>query len=280
VTQLTLLCSYPKSGNTWVRAVLDSVLRGGGPVDLNANLAGTALAAAREDFDRVMGVEASDLTEAEINQARPLHWSIMARGSAGSPLVKTHDARLSAQSGIAPVFSPDLIGAVIYVVRDPRDVAVSFAHHFATSIDEAITWMADPTTTLDSVRGRLPEHLPQLLSSWSRHVESWLDAPGLRRHLVHYEAMHADPQTAFAAVVDFLGWQVEAGVVARAVAAARFDALRAQEATVGFRERGTNMDRFFRRGAAGGWHDSLTSSQVERLCHDHGTVMERLGYLR
>lgn len=278
MTGYILLASYPKSGNTWVRAVLDSLLRGGGAVDINADLAGTSNAADRHAFDRAMGVAASDLTEDEILQARPLLWSLIAAGDGRPPMIKIHDALAPPRPGTDPLFPISAIAAVVYVARDPRDVAVSFAHHFATSIDDAIAWMADPTTTLDRVGGALPEQLPQFLSSWSRHVESWLDAPGFRRHLMRYEDLHANPQTTVAAIAAFLGLGVDAATVAGAVAATGFERLRAQEDASGFREREAHMDRFFRRGIAGGWQDNLTAAQAERIVADHWPVMRRLGY--
>jgi hypothetical protein len=275
-----LLSSYPKSGNTWVRAVLDSASRGGGAIDLNGTLRGIAIAASRHDFDRRMGLEASDLTEAEIVAARPLLWELLLRDKPDRSVIKVHDALPDPQGGATPVFPAGVIGAIVYVVRDPRDVAVSFAHHFGVSLDDAVTWMADATTTLDSIGRALPEHLPQTLSSWSRHVEGWLDAPGLNRHLMRYEDMCADPETSFGALLRFLGFDAAPELVARAVGAARFETLRRQEEATGFQERAVQMDRFFRRGVAGGWRDSLTPAQAERIVRDHGAAMRRLGYLR
>ena len=274
-----LLSSYPKSGNTWVRAVLDSAARGGGAIDLNATLRGITIAASRYDFDQRMGLEASDLTEAEIVAARPLLWELLLQTKPDRSVIKVHDAFPGPQDGAPSVFPAGVIAAIVYVARDPRDVAVSFAHHFAVRLDDAIAWMADPTTTLDSIGGALPEHLPQTLSSWSRHVEGCLDAPGLNRHLMRYEDMCAAPEATFGAMLRFLGFDAEPGLVARAVGAARFETLRGQEDAVGFGERAAQMDRFFRRGVAGGWRDSLTPAQADRIVSDHGAVMRRLGYL-
>jgi hypothetical protein len=63
------------------------------------------------------------------------------------------------------------------------------------------------------------------------------------------------------------------------VDAVRFDRLRAAEDQDGFVERQPGMDRFFRRGIAGGWRDSLSPEQIARIESDHGTMMRRLGYL-
>ena len=64
------LASYPKSGNTWLRAFLTSFQSGGQPVDINS-MAGGPIASARKRFDDAMGVEASELTQEEIDRYRP-----------------------------------------------------------------------------------------------------------------------------------------------------------------------------------------------------------------
>ncbi|MBF0395100.1 MAG: sulfotransferase domain-containing protein [Alphaproteobacteria bacterium] len=65
--------------------------------------------------------------------------------------------------------------------------------------------------------------------SWHQHVESWLDAPGIRLLPVRYEDMVADMLAILARVVDFLGWSAPAEAVAAAVEATRFERLRAKE---------------------------------------------------
>ncbi|NOZ51459.1 MAG: sulfotransferase domain-containing protein, partial [Chloroflexi bacterium] len=65
------LASYPKSGNTWMRVFLTNYLRDSDePAEIN-NLDGGPIASARDIFDRVIGVESSDLTAEEIDRFRP-----------------------------------------------------------------------------------------------------------------------------------------------------------------------------------------------------------------
>ena len=64
------LASYPKSGNTWMRTFLTNYWRDAAePVDINS-LEGGPIASARRVFDDAVGVEASDLTPAEIERLR------------------------------------------------------------------------------------------------------------------------------------------------------------------------------------------------------------------
>jgi hypothetical protein len=273
-----VLASYPKSGSTWLRAVLHSLRDGGATVDINRNLAGVVAAADRHIFDRVMGLSASDLSATEIAWARPHVWRQLAEQDAARPWIKSHDAFLPPYPGFATPLPPELVAGVIYIVRDPRDVVISFAHHFGATIDAALEWMNNTAATLDAPAPWLPEQLPQFLSSWSRHVESWLDADELRTHVVRYEDMQAAPEATFAAAAQFLGLDADGEALQRAIAATRFATLQAQEERNGFNEREPHAPRFFRNGKAGAWRATLSAAQAERLEHRHGEVMARLGY--
>lgn len=270
------LASYPKSGNTWLRLALLSIYQGGQPVDFVDETGWFPQAAAREAFDRALEIESSDLTEDEIEVLRPHAYELLAR-EASEPLIrKVHDAFLMTKAG-EPMFPPSLTLGAIYIVRDPRDVAVSFSHHLGRSIDQAIETMGATNAALARKRGILDGQLRQRMLTWSGHVESWLDA-GVRLLLIRYEEMLADPVGNLGKAAAFLGWRTEPDVIAKAAELTSFDRLRAEEQKHGFRERRSRTTNFFRRGVAGGWRDSLTPEQVHRIEQDHGRVMTRLGY--
>ncbi len=276
MTGLVLLASYPKSGNTWVRAALDALERGGAEVDINA-LAVSTTAANREWFDDFLGIDSADLTEGEMLGLRARMTQALAAQSRPRLMLKTHDA-WHAPTGCPPPFPVGSVAAAVVIVRDPRDVAVSWAHHLGRSIDVAIQRMANSEDCVGRSVSALNLQLPQFLSSWSLHVQGWLDAP-VPLHRINYEDMRADPTATLAALARFLDLPSTAEAIASAVAATSFAKLRGQEEQSGFRERPDQMVRFFRRGQAGGWRDSLSAAQVARIEQDHGPVMHRLGYL-
>lgn len=277
MTGLSLLCSYPKSGNTWLRAVLTEIV-GARRERFHDGFAFRVLAN-RKDFDEMMGIDSADLTVAEIDAARAAYCRCMAEATDRPRIWKVHDCFLAPQPHLQRPFPQDAIAAVVYLVRDPRDVAVSFAHHTGKTIDETIAAMDEGDKRLARGASELRPQVPQYLSSWDRHVESWLDAPGLNLHLMRYEDMIAGPEESFGAAIRFLGLACTPTRLSVALAACRFDALRAREAQEGFRERPARMERFFRRGVAGGWRDSLTADQAQRIEERHGRTMRRLGYL-
>lgn len=275
---LTLLCSYPKSGNTWLRALLDEIQGRIGDFRLRPGLS-IPIISLRRHFDELMGVDSSELTVGEIALARAAYCRALAQASDLPRIWKVHDCFHPPRKDIEPFFPPDALVSVVYIVRDPRDVAVSFANHFDETIDEAIACMSNEELKVAcSVSGLKPQ-LSQYLSSWSDHVESWLDAPGVKLHLMRYEDMQADPEETFAAALRFLGIEFTQERLAQALAACRFDVLQTLEAEGGFSERPPGVEKFFRRGVAGGWRDSLSENQATRIVAAHGRVMRRLGYI-
>jgi hypothetical protein len=185
------LASYPKSGNTWLRLFLESLAVGGNTVNINALSASGGHAASRSEFDRILDIESADLTDDEITLARPRQYEIEA-GTAKSPMLrKAHDAWGRTPAG-EPLFPPRLTLGAVYLVRDPRDVAVSLSYHLNQTVDQAIARMGNAKAEMEKARTRIPQQLPQRLLSWSGHVESWLAAP-ISLLALKYEDMQADP---------------------------------------------------------------------------------------
>jgi hypothetical protein len=277
VSGLTWLASYPKSGNTWVRLLLQSLVQGGAPIDINFEDERPSGIAPRTEFDNRLGVDSSDLLCDEIDCARPRLYEMMAADEADSLPLKVHDAWTLTPLG-EPLFPPGATAGAIYVVRDPRDVAISLAHHLGSGIDRAIDLMADSDARFgQALDQRYNFQVRQRLLSWSGHVRSWLDAP-VRLHRIRYEDMVQHPVSSFGALARFLGQEASPEALNRAIAATRFEELRRQEDAAGFIERGRSGLSFFRRGEAGGWRDTLRVDQAARIEKDHGAVMAMLGY--
>lgn len=276
--RLVWLASYPKSGNTWVRLLLEAYNHPDLPLpDIN-DIRSSLHAASRELFDRVIGVEASDLTASEIDALRPEVYRQLAGEAEESLFLKVHDAWQRVDPGGA-IFPADVTRVAVYIVRDPRAVAPSYANHNGTSIDRSIEMMAQGDHALARSRRGLSHQLHQFMGSWSGHVRSWLDQTEMPVHLVRYEDLHAATAATFAGILQAVGLPVDQARADKAVAATAFAQLQAQEEAASFRERPGATERFFRKGQADSWREELTPAQVERIIADHGSVMARLGYL-
>lgn len=273
------LASYPKSGNTWLRALLTNYWRDGSmPADIN-ELDGAPIASARLWFDEWAGVEASALPDAVVERLRPAVYRCMARAAPDRLYMKVHDAWSRTDRGEG-LFPADVTAGVIYIVRNPLDMAASCAHHWGVSVAEAVDNLCDPAHVATRSAERLAEQLAQRMRCWSGHVRSWLDESGLTTHVVRYEDLRRDPEAASAAVVQFCGLPLDGARIAKAVAFSDFRELRRQEQTSGFRERSAVAPGpFFRRGLAGSWRDELPADLARRLIDCHGVTMRRFGYL-
>ena len=281
------LASWPKSGNTWLRAVLTNYLAGDGqPASINALVGGRGRG--RDDFDECLGVNSADMTDDEVSRHLPtfrtaLAESVLAARSRSntelqSPLfVKTHEVYRLPDG--APRFPGGLTGAV-YLVRNPLDVAVSYAHHLGWPIDHTIIkGMNDPDACEAHKAHGIYPVIPEPLTTWSNHVASWTEQTALPVHVARYEDLLADPHGQFAAIVRFAGLEMDGARLDRAVEHSAFHHLRRQEAADGFAEKQPTAPSFFRAGVAGQWRSVLEAAQVQALVDAHGDVMERFGYL-
>jgi aryl sulfotransferase len=269
------LASYPKSGNTWLRAFIASLVSGEA-ADINKLTFLGNIASSRSAFDQALAIAAADLTSEQQANLRPRAYEIWAADSARPLYCKAHDCYHLTPAG-EPLFPTKATRGAVCVVRDPRAVAVSLAYHHGRTIDAAIVRMADTNASFSNLQDRLDQQLHQQLGSWSDHVKSWLKAP-FPVLVVRYEDMHADPASAFGAIAHFLDLPSDPQQIASGVAATNFSRLQEQERTSSFVERPREAAAFFREGLVDGWRGALTPEQAARIVADHGAVMRQLGY--
>jgi hypothetical protein len=275
--KIVWLASYPKSGNTWFRAFLTALLSPGSPsVNIN-DMHPTTIASSRQLFEEMTGVSAADLTPEEIDRLRPLVYRHNAMESDGVIYHKIHDAWISLPDG-NPMFPADITKAVIYFIRNPLDVAVSFSHHLSTSVDRAIDIMNTPDYAFCHHTDRIHNQLRQKLLTWSSHVKSWVDDSGLPVMVMRYEDMKTDPVTTFTNALTFIGLQATSTEIDKALELTSFERLKQQEEEKGFVEKSAGATHFFRKGMVGDWKNVLSPEQVKRIMEAQKDMMLRYGY--
>lgn len=197
----------------------------------------------------------------------------------GSPhkrnFIKTHNANKRVGNG--PNLIPgELTMRAAYIVRDPRDVALSLARYLDGDVGDVVKNMNDQGYALAAEKA-----LPHLLGSWSDHVLSWVNETRWPLHLIRYEDLLANPVTVFMEFLDFCGYEVDTDRAMRAVQACELAKLQKQERENGFREdRLSEADRpFFGKGGSH-WETELPAELARQIENDHGDVMRRYGYLQ
>jgi hypothetical protein len=273
------IASYPKSGNTWVRAFLHNLVkvcnREADEQDINEMARFSTWELDKKRYAHFLGFEPDNaIHRREIAATRHAVHQQVADAAEGLIFVKTHNC-LVMDRGHATVSSAATAGAV-YIVRNPLDVAISYAHHSGRSIDDAITYMA----IADVETNGNATSVYEVHGSWSQHVWSWTRNDNRALHVMRYEDMLAEPKRTFAALARHLLIDCSARQLRSAIERSSFARLQAQEQAKGFRERPPTADQnFFRHGQAGQWKNVLTPVQVERIVRDHGEQMQRFGYL-
>lgn len=147
---------------------------------------------------------------------------------------------------------------LIAIVRDPRDVAISNWHH---------NLRVEPDFT--DRAGTFEGWARTLADRWAQRYANILKFAGSQLRVVRYEDLRARPDSALAAIYDYLGVQSDSSVIAAALAATDFDTVRAR-----------NNNAFFRQGRAGGWRDDplMTAALAQELAERAGPAFGRFKY--
>ena len=268
------LASYPKSGTTWLRAFLHNFLRPTDrPYDINRLTDFSESECDAQLYRHYDSRPASTYSIADVQRLRPKVHRDLTKAFPDLVFVKTHNAVLMVEG--MPLLTPQFTAGSIYIVRDPRAVALSYSHHFGRPVDEVIDFMAND----GAATGNDDRHVFERLGSWSTHVQSWTQQPNPRLHVMRYEDMLADPVASFGRVIRFLGREPPAERLDQAIRFSAFEVLQEQERQTGFVERPATATEFFRAGKADAWRTILTPAQIGRIEHDHAQQMRRFQYL-
>jgi hypothetical protein len=235
------LVSFPRSGNTWTRFLLGNSIFRDEPVTF-ANVE-----------SRIPDIYINS-QQAMLRLPRPR-------------VLKSHEP-----------FDPRY-GKMIYIVRDPRDVAVSSYHYMIKRkvIDENYPIEA-------FIRHFLTGALNGTAGSWGENVATWLAVRGDDREflLLRYEDMLQDTARELRKVVSFLQLGISELQLARAIdlsSADRMRALEKKQSLVWKRTRHDRQDKAFVRVAnSGDWKLQLPVSSVAQIETAWGSVMRILGY--
>lgn len=218
------------------------------------------------------------MTFDEIDDHRYLVYKNIAENSNDIVFRKVHDAWCVSSKGDA-IFPSEITKAVIYIIRNPLDIAVSFSFHSGKTLDETIRQLNNSASALCSKPNRLHNQLRQRLMGWSQHVTSWTETSGLPVHVMRYEDILADAYGEFNKALEFCGLKFDSDSIMRAIEYSEFKNLRKMEEDHGFKEKPIKMQEFFRFGDKGNWKTTLTNDMVNEIVNRNSLLMERYGYL-
>lgn len=267
------LASYPKSGNTWLRLFLSAYVFGNGRVDINKATGAFWDDRWGDSYDKISPRPMETLSLLESTCLRPAALFHMLHDfEYNECFVKTHNAYV--HLGGIDLIPHDFTQQAFYIIRDPRQVVISFAHHGDREIDYNIDRLNNKYSVLEENKRF------HCLGTWSKHVESWITiAPskGIKVNIMRYEDMVENPGMVFESVAKALKVPFDRKILAQSIRATSLKNLQKQEKAKGFRER-KGKSNFFRKGKLNEWRSVLTEEQINRIEREHGPLMQKLGY--
>jgi Sulfotransferase domain len=235
------LVSYPRSGQTWTRFLLTNLKDPENPGTF-ANIAA-----------RVPGNHAySDRVLSRFPRPR---------------IISSH-------SPFDPYYP-----SVVYIVRDPRDVAVS-RYYFELKLGAFDDGYPMDDFVRSFVAGEVDEY--RKTAAWGDHVLSWLAMRTGQPNflLMRYEDLKRDTLGQLARLASFLKLEADPKRLARAIELSSAQRMREldEKQPVGWM-RGMRRDvPFIRKGIAGGWRSQLSNAAVTTIESAWGPLMKLLGY--
>ena len=266
--------SYPKSGNTWIRALLSTYL-----YLKNENF----------DFKTLSKIPNftqekyfSPLIDLNILKEDPLkitdYWhpaQIRINLSGENRLFKTHSACISYENKWFT--SNENSSGYIHVVRDPRAIVCSQAIHSNIKIEKSVENLLN-----ENFIGYNGEYyLAELTCSWKINYLSWKKRKNFPGIIVKYEDLKDNPEKEFENILLFLQDKIEFKLskekIKKTVEICNFSNLKNLENKKGFVE--AQNGKFFRKGEKDSWKNDLPSDLQKKIESNLKEEMQELGYL-
>ena len=279
------LASYPKSGNTYVRAFLSAYyFSKNGQFDFSqiSNI---------DQFphEKYFKQKVNNINEAskqwmpiqrEINQDKKIKF------------FKTHSV-LGNYNG-NKFTSPETTLGAVYIVRDPRNVLTSLKNHYSFDDDKALKMITDKTRSLMSNNG---SHASiTFISSWAENYLSWFRNNQFRRLFVKYEDLITNKYETFRDIIVFTNTLmnrvegVDKSKLQKAIETTNFNVLKKKEISETFdgsensfkswrKFHSENKNLFFNLGPENNWEKILKKKISNEIEISFEKEMQKLGYL-
>ena len=281
------IASYPKSGNTWVRALLSYYYfskKEDFNFDIlkhipNFNIGDFVSAATRFksniDFaDKALDIQKFICEKTKMNIFFKTH----------SCLKKIKNQNFT---------NNDVSLGVIYIVRDPRDVITSYKNFENWDYKKTLKFMLNKESYLFSnkkTQNKLGITGMEMISSWSKNYNSWVkNKLKIPVCLIKYEDLINNPLEQFEKMFKFIKKinsdekiKLDIERVKKTINETSFKKLQSLENKIGFEENDENerSNKFFNKGRMNEWKNNLPKDIEEDLIKNFKSEMQELGYLK
>ena len=288
------IASYPKSGNTWMRAILAGLFNtndGNFNFKLFNNITSFDISCNYEFVENINKSDFDNLQELKILCKYWIEAQKKIKKKQKFSFFKTHSCNVILDRH--HYTDPSSCNGLIYLVRDPRDVAISYSKHYRKDIDSVIELMNDKNfiykyEKINHKVDNIP--LPYLISSWDIHYKTWLNLK-VPKIVIKYESLLEDPKKIIYMLINFFekNYSIKFNnlekIVSNILKSTNFENLQNHEKKHGFNEasyfffREGLAEYFFRKGKARQWENDLTNYQIKNIEKNFRSTMNELNYL-
>jgi len=277
------LASYPKSGNTWVRSIVSSLLySNNGNFNFELMLKVSQFPEKKyfkdfvNDFSNFNEIKESwVLAQDKINLDNQIK------------ILKTHQGKYTV--GKNNFTNDQNTLATIYIVRDPRTLVSSISNHYTLTVDGACNFLTNPQIIGNTKKWEDKETGMQcLLGKWNDHYRSWTRNKN-NLLLIKYEDLIKNPENELEKIITFLKKYIEIKTNEsknkKILETTTFKNLKEMEQRGLFKENVLNKKddskvNFFHLGPANNWKDNLNEDIKNKIEINFYDEMKELDYLK
>ena len=276
------VASYPKSGNTWVRSIISSlVYTENGIFDfpsikkIDQYPQRRFLEHFTQDYNNIHEIKKHWITSQErINLDTKIKF------------FKTH--HLNCKIDNYPFTNKECTRATIYIVRDPRNLIDSISNHFSKSIEESKKFLLTSKILSPGKETELRGgNVITYLGSWKEHYKFWTrDNENLL--IIKYEDLvkniHQEIDKIIAFLKNYIDLEVSDTKKENIIKSTSFEALKKIEDNGDFTENvfvkgRSEKVRFFNKGPNNNWQKTLPTKIQKDLETELNNELKELGYL-
>ena len=269
--------SYPKSGNTWIRAIIASLIYSEDGI-FNFNLLKKVGQFPRRDHFNELVDDFTDLN----NLSK--YW-ITAQEKINSDgklrIFKTHNGNYNFSENDFTNKKNTL--GVIYIVRDPRNIISSLSNHYQHDFKFSTDFLLNEKSFLSNKdpNYKTEENIITLLGSWKNHYNSWKITSNLL--LIRYEDLILDVKSQVNRLSNFLKkfayFYTNEIKINNIIKTTSFELLKKKEENEGFEEAVNSKIKFFNSGPKSNWKNIVDEKLIHKIEKSFEKEMKELNYL-
>jgi len=276
------LASYPKSGNTWVRSIISSLLYSNdGNFNFELMLKVSQFPEKKYFKDFVNDFSNfNEIKESWISAQDKINLDNQIK------ILKTHQGKYTV--GKNSFTNDQNTLATIYIVRDPRTLISSISNHYTLPIDSVCDFLTTPQIIGNTKKWEEKETGMQcLLGKWNDHYRSWTRNKN-NFLLIKYEDLIQNPENELEKIINFLKKYLDVKTNdnknKKILETTSFKNLKEMEQKGLFKENVLNKKddskvNFFHLGPANNWKDTLNEDVKNKIEKNFYNEMKELDYL-